>query len=631
MLINCVCINFEICTLACKTNKLQLSSLRNDGFLVGVHILLIFTQSCDNYSKVLIKRLILLLTILALGLVIYDFGYTQDRSEQLLIFNAYFILTLIFAILESYRLYKGHIPFNLFYFIRLVLPYTAFSVILVDLFYWGESLRAAVARNEGWFFANILLLVLYGMSNFARLLYRRNFSPAVIFVSSFLIVIFFGTLFLKLPNATNAGITWLDAIFTITSAVSVTGLAVVDTPTTFTIMGQTVIMVCIQLGGLGMLTLTAFFAYFFKGKSSYVEGLFIRDFLSSDQFEGLLGLAMKIVSLTLGIELIGAFSIYVNLPAAEFDSFFDKLFFSLFHSVSAFCNAGFSTLSNSLYEAPFRFNYNIHLTIAFLIIIGGLGFNIMFNVFILAKYAWLNWYNHFVVHLVAYRKAVRVATLNTRVVIFTTIVLLIVGTVAFALLEWNGTLREHPTLWGKLVTSFFGSVTPRTAGFNSVNMTELSRPIVLITILLMWIGASPASTGGGVKTSTFAVAIMNIYAVIRNKPRIEYAGREIPQDSVNRAFAIIVLSWFVIGLAFTIMAQAERSVPFLSILFECVSAYATVGLSLGITPQLSDISKITLIVTMFVGRVGAITILIGLIKDVDCKNYRYPRESVLIN
>lgn len=597
-----------------------------------VCILFIFTPiKATTCGRVLIRRIIQLLTSLALVLVIYDFGYVQNRREEILIFNAYFGLTLSFAILESYRLYKGQIPFNLFYFIRLVLPYTAFSVIAVDLLFWGESLRSAVARNEGWFFINILLLVFYGMSNIASLLYRRNFSPAIIFVSSFMIVIFFGTIFLKLPNATNAGITWLDAIFTITSAVSVTGLAVVDTPTTFTIMGQTVIMVCIQLGGLGMLTLTAFFAYFFKGKSSYVEGLFIRDFLSSDQFEGLLGLAMKIVLLTLGIEFIGAFFIYINLPEQEFDSFFDKVFFCAFHSTSAFCNAGFSTLTNSLYEAPFRFNYNIHLTIAFLIIIGGLGFSIMFNLFMLVKYAVLNWYNHFVVHLVAYRKAVRIATLNTRVVIFTTMILLIVGTIAFGVLEWNGVLKEHPTLWGKLVTSFFGSVTPRTAGFNTVNMAELSRPIVLVTILLMWIGASPASTGGGIKTSTFAVAIMNIYAVVRNKPRIDYAGREIPQDSVNRSFAIIVLSWFVIGIGFTVMAQAEGNIPFLSILFECVSAYATVGLSLGITPQLSDISKITLIVVMFVGRVGAITILIGLIKDVDCKNYRYPRESVLIN
>lgn len=579
----------------------------------------------------LIRRLIFLLTTLALGLVIYDFGYIQGRAEQLLIFNAYFALTLFFAVLESYRLYKGHIPFNFFYFIRLVLPYTAFSVIAVDFLYWGDSLQAAVTRNEGWFFANILLLVLYGMSNLAQLLYRRNFSPAVIFTSSFLIVIFFGTLFLKLPNATTQGITWLDAIFTITSAVSVTGLAVVDTRAAFTTMGQTVIMVCIQLGGLGMLTLTAFFAYFFKGKSSYVEGMFIRDFLSSDQFEGLLGLAMKIVLLTLGIEMLGAFSIYINLPDAEFDSFFDKVFFSVFHAVSAFCNAGFSTLSNNFYETTFRFNYNIHLTIAFLIIIGGLGFNIMFNLTKLLKYALLNSYNHFVVHLIAYRKAVRIATLNTRIVALMTIVLLIFGTVAFGALEWNGVLREHPTWWGKLVTAFFGAVTPRTAGFNTVNMVELSRPIVLITILLMWIGASPASTGGGVKTSTFAIAMMNIFAVIRNKPRIDYAGREIPQDSVNRAFAIIVLSWLVIGLAFTIIAQAERNVPFLAILFECVSAYATVGLSLNLTPQLSDLSKMTLIVVMFVGRVGAITILIGLLKEADYKNYRYPRESVLIN
>ncbi|AEE54041.1 TrkH family potassium uptake protein [Haliscomenobacter hydrossis] len=577
------------------------------------------------------RRVIQLFTLSALGLVIYDFGFTQDPIKEIFLLNAYFFLTLAFTVLESYRLYKKQIPFTFFYFVRLILPFTAFTVIAIDWIVQQESFRAAVMRNEGWFFANILLLVLYGMSNIASRLYRRSFSPAVIFVSSFMIVIFFGTLFLMLPNATNNGIRFIDAIFTITSAVSVTGLAVVDTRAAFTTMGQTIILVCIQLGGLGMLTLTAFFAYFFKGKSSYVEGLFIRDFLSSDQFEGLLGLAMKIVFLTFGIELTGAFLIYINLPQQEFRSFFDMVFFCVFHSVSAFCNAGFSTLTNGLYEAPFRFNYNIHLTIAFLIIIGGLGFSIMFNLFILMKHTLTSWYKHFIVHLVFYRQAVRVATLNTRVVIFTTVVLLIVGTIAFAFFEWNGVMQEHKTLWGKFVTAFFGSVTPRTAGFNTVNMTELSRPTILVTILFMWIGASPASTGGGIKTSTFAIAIMNIFAVVRSKPRIEYAGREIPQDSVNRAFAIIVLSWFVIGIGFTVIAQFERNIPFLSILFECVSAYATVGLSLGITPQLSDISKITLIVVMFVGRVGAITILIGLIKDVDCKNYRYPRESVLIN
>lgn len=579
----------------------------------------------------LIRLIIQLLTSLALVLVIYDFGFTQDPRQALILLNYYFFVTLAFTILESYRLYKGHIPFNFFYAIRLILPFTAFSVIIIHWITHREGFSQAIERNEGWFFANILLLVFYGMSSISRLVYRRNFSPAVIFVSSFGIVIFFGTLFLKLPNATTGGISWVNAIFTITSAVSVTGLTVVDTQTAFTTIGKVVILVCIQLGGLGMLTLTAFFAYFFKGKSSYVEGLFIRDFLSSDQFEGLLGLAMKVVMLTFGIELIGALCIYFSLPPALFTHFFDKVFFSVFHSISAFCNAGFSTLTNGLYEAPIRFNYNLHLAIAFLVIIGGLGFNIMFNLFVLLKHTLLNWYNHFVIHLRAYRQAVRVATVNTRIVVYTTAVLLIGGTIAYAVLEWNGVLKDHPTLWGKLVTAFFGAVTPRTAGFNTVNMVELGRPIVLVTILLMWIGASPASTGGGVKTSTFAVAIMNIWAVIRNKPRIDFAGREIPQDSVNRSFSIVVLSWFVIGLAFTIMSYVEPNIPFLSIIFECVSAYATVGLSLGITPQLSDISKITLIIVMFVGRVGAITILIGLIKEVDYKNYRYPRESVLIN
>jgi Trk-type K+ transport system membrane component len=252
-------------------------------------------------------------------------------------------------------------------------------------------------------------------------------------------------------------------------------------------------------------------------------------------------------------------------------------------------------------------------------------------VFTYLKVKILSLYKKYIVKAENYQKSINIITLNTKIVLYTSLILIVVGTTAFFVGEYNNTLLDHESLYGKFITAFFGGTTPRTAGFNTVDMSVLTMPTVLIILLLMWIGASPASTGGGIKTSTFALAIMNIYSTVSGKNRIEVGTREIPQDSVNRAFSIIAISLLVLGLSTFLISSIEKDMDFLKVAFECFSAYATVGLSLGITASLSSASKIVLIFVMFIGRVGAINILIGLLKQVQNLPYKYPKESVLIN
>lgn len=357
------------------------------------------------------------------------------------------------------------------------------------------------------------------------------------------------------------------------------------------------------------------------------------DFLGSDQFSDLLGLAKKVVVFTLIVETIGAVIIYCNLPALPTgNSIQERLFFSFFHAVSSFCNAGFSLLGNNLYDPLLRFNYNIHLVIGFLLVFGGLGYAVHFNVSDFLKYKFykfklaFNKSNYF-------REYPRVRlSLNAKIVIYTTIILIIVGWVSFMALEWNRpTLQEHTSLFGKLVVGFFASVSPRTAGFNTVDMAGLSTPFVFLTIMLMWVGASPASTGGGIKTSTFAVAVLNIFQSLTGREKMHMAHREIEQQSVNRAFAIISLSLIIIGSAIILLSIFEPKMNFLSLSFEVFSAYSTVGLSLGVTPTFSDAGKLILIAVMFIGRVGIFSILSGLLAHKEPPEYDFPEDSILIN
>ena len=458
---------------------------------------------------------------------------------------------------------------------------------------------------------------------------KQYLNPAQLFILSFIMIILAGTALLLLPRATQDGISFIDALFTSTSAVCVTGLIVVDTGSYFTKFGQTIIMILIQLGGLGIMTFTSYFSYFFRGSSSYENQLMLQDMTNTEKIADVFSTLKKIILLTFIIKAIGAACIYISLDQNLISSTNERLFFSAFHTVSGFCNAGFSTLSNSLYETGFRFNYPLHLTIAFLFVIGGIGFPILFNFYKYLKHLVLN-------RLFAGSNSERPAyapwiiNLNTRIVLITTLILIVTGTVTFYLFEYNNTLAEH-NWFGKIVTAFFGAATPRTAGFNTVDTSALHFSTIMIVFLLMWIGASPASTGGGIKTSTFAIGTLNYLSIAIGKKRIELFHREIADISVRRAFAIISLSLVVIGASVFLVATFDSEKDLLHIAFECFSAYSTVGLSLGITADLSSASKMVIIFTMFIGRVSMLTILIAVLRRVKHFKYHYPTEEILIN
>ena len=476
----------------------------------------------------------------------------------------------------------------------------------------------------------IFLLFFIDLSRLSIGINKLSIHPALIFILSFLILIGVGTLLLKLPNATTSGISWVDAMFTATSAVCVTGLIVVDTATAFTPLGQTFIMVLFQIGGLGMMTFTSFFGFFFKGGQSLQSELFLKDYINEDNIGQVGSTLVKIIVFTLGIEALAAIMIYFSLPEYLFSGMQDQFFFSVFHSISAFCNAGFSTLSLGLYEEGFREQYNVHLILAFSIILGGFGFPVIVAYFQVVKGLFNRWFNlitekeHFFHHIP------RLINVNTKLITYTTIILLIVGFVTYWIFEQDHSLKGLSG-YGKVVTAFFGSVTPRTAGFNTVDMRSMAIPTVLIYLILMWIGASPGSTGGGLKTSTFAVAVLNAFSVAKGKDRVEVFKRQLDPDTVNKAFAVILLSFLVIGTGVFLVLWFNPELAILDVAFEIFSAFSTVGLSLGITGQLSVGSKIVVSVIMFLGRVGTLTVLVAFVKKARTLRYKYPREGVFIS
>ena len=389
-------------------------------------------------------------------------------------------------------------------------------------------------------------------------------------------------------------------------------------------------MFLIQIGGLGIMTFASYFSFFFRSGASYENQMYMSEMTNVDKLDDVFNVLKKIILVTFSIEAFGALLLFTSINKSVVHGFGHRVFFSVFHSVSAFCNPGFSPLKNNLFEITFRFNYFFQIVIALLIITGGLGFPIIFNLWKFVIYKIGNIFKR----LLRIREKTYlpwVLNLSSKVIISTTIILLVSGTLFFMIFEYNNTLTVHKNLFGKLVVAFFGSVTTRTAGFNSVDTAAMTIPMTLIFILLMWIGASPASTGGGIKTSTIAVAFMNVLSIARGKKSLEVFGREISQVSINKSFAIILLSLMVIFIASFGLSIFDPEKNLLSIVFEVVSAYATVGLSRGITGSLTDPSKIILVITMFLGRVGMITFLMAFIKKSNKTKYRYPAEDLLIN
>jgi len=570
-------------------------------------------------------------SFIALLVAIYDLGFKQEELQEAQLNSFYYIVLIIgaAAILCRYFIFKVKIPTKI-KVLDIILGILLLLLSIVKTNVLMDNIPALQFLNKmAYMYLAAMVYFIRELATIDFNFHKTYLNPAQLFISSFLGIIAIGTGLLMLPKATHAGISLLDALFTSTSAVCVTGLIVVDTGTYFTTFGQTILIFLMQLGGLGVMTFASYFSYFFRGQTSFENQLLLKDATNSERIGEVFGVLKKILSIAFLTEVIGAGLIYLSITRNELELISDRLFFSVFHAVSSFNNAGFSTLENSLYEPEFRFNYSLHMIIAVLFILGGIGFPIVLNLYKYLKYS----LEDLLRKLNNQRPlpyAPWVINLNTRIVIVTTIILLSTGTLGFYLLEYNNTLAEHDG-YGKIITAFFGASTPRTAGFNTVDMQALNISTLLLIFMLMWIGASPASTGGGIKTSTIAVAALNFISLGKGKDRIEVYKREVSKNSIRRAFAIISLSLMIISIAIFMMSIFDKNVPIVNLAFEAFSAYSTVGLSTGITAGLSSSSRIVLIFTMFIGRVSMLTLLIALLRKAKHLNYRVPTDEILIN
>ncbi|OUO15492.1 TrkH family potassium uptake protein [Odoribacter splanchnicus] len=516
-----------------------------------------------------------------------------------------------------------------------VLNILLYLTLIPVIFFEPES----GALKYFWLFLNnrifqlilLLLLSLLRLSSGVIGLLGKRTNPSLILAGSFFLIICIGTGLLMLPRCTVDGISWVNALFVSTSAVCVTGLVPVDVATTFTSLGQLVIIILIQIGGLGVMTLTCFFAMFFMGNTSVYNQLAVRDMISSDSLSSLLSTVIYILFFTLVIEGAGMLVLFLSIHGTLGMTMQQEMVFAAFHSISAFCNAGFSTLSENLGNPLVMQHHNLlYITISVLIILGGIGFPILVNFKHIAGYH-LKRLFYFIRTGKRDRQRIRhLYNLNTKIVLLTTLILLTGGTIAILLFEWNGAFAgmSMPDKW---VQAFFNATCPRTAGFTSIGLTSFSLQSLLLMLLLMFIGGAAQSTAGGVKVNAFAAAVLSLFAVIRGKSRVEVFRRQLSVDSIRRSNATLVMYLMILFLGVFVLSVLEPHASLLALVFECTSALSTVGSSLGLTPALGEAGKLFVSLLMFIGRVGVITIVLGFVPPQKHTKYKYPDDNLIIN
>lgn len=440
-------------------------------------------------------------------------------------------------------------------------------------------------------------------------------KPIQFVVLSYLLVITVGATILWLPISSQKGqfTPFIDALFTATSATCVTGLVVKDTGTYWSIFGQMVILLLIQIGGLGYMTIATFFPIILGRKVGLIDRIRLAETLNLSSLKGIMLLA-KYVFFTVAImEGLGALLLFLRFVFLM--PVYKALYFALFHSVSAFCNAGFDIMGS--FSGPFssltyfRGDLLVNLTVCTLIIIGGIGFPVIAN-------------------LIRHLGRKEPLELHTKIVLRFTAVLLILGTLAVFGLEYNNphTLGSLP-LWEKALTAFFQAVTPRTAGFNTLDINAMNVGTLMFLVILMFIGASPGGTGGGVKTSSIAVILATIKSTVRGYSETVLFGRQIPSYLVRKAFSIVALSFFLVCLV-SLGISLFEPYAFPALLFEVTSGFGTVGLSTGITPSLTTAGKLFIIFTVFSGRVGILTLVTALILKRKETRIGYPQEEIIV-
>ncbi|GFZ30532.1 potassium uptake protein, TrkH family [Clostridium zeae] len=414
---------------------------------------------------------------------------------------------------------------------------------------------------------------------------------------------------LPISSQDGSATDFIDSLFTSTTAVCVTGLVTLDTGTHWNYFGKTVIMILIQVGGLGFMSFATLIAILIGKKITLKERLVMQEAMNTFGIQGLVKMVRYILIFTFSVEGLGAL-LYSTQFIPEF-GWLKGIYYSIFHSVSAFCNAGVDLLGDFRSLTIYYNNSVIILTTAALIIIGGLGFTV-----------WMEIYNF---------KGIKKLSFHSKMVILITTVLVFGGALLMFLFEFNnpGTMRSM-NLKDKLVNSFFASVTPRTAGFKSIYTANMTPAGKLLTIILMFIGGSSGSTAGGIKTTTFGILIFTLISTIKGREDTEVFKKRVSKETVYKSFAIFSIALALVLSVTMVLSITEVSAPFESLLYEATSAFGTVGLTLGLTPKLSLIGKMLIILTMYLGRVGPLTVAVAITKVKKKQNYKYPEDKILV-
>lgn len=436
-------------------------------------------------------------------------------------------------------------------------------------------------------------------------------NPVQILALGFIMLIIIGTILLSLPIASASGesTSVLDSLFTATSAVCVTGLITLDTATYWNYFGKTVIIILIQVGGLGFMTFASLLFIIMKKKITLRERLVMQESLNTFNLQGLVRLVKYILAFTFSAELLGA--AILSTQFIPMYGIVKGIYYSIFHAISAFCNAGFDLMGNFSSVTSLNSNSVILLVLGILIIVGGIGFSV-----------WSEVYN---------AKGLKRLSTHAKLVILITGILLFGGMILILIFEYtNPATLGGMGLKDKLVNSFFTSACPRTAGFNSIDLAEMTSASKFLTIIFMFIGGSPGSTAGGLKTTTFGLLVLTVICFVKGRENTEVFKKRFSKESVYKAFSLFFISLSVVIGVTMLLSITETGMNLEQLLFEATSAFATVGSTLGITTSLSSFGKIIIIITMYLGRVGTMTVVLALANRKKTTGYNYPEDKILL-
>ena len=571
----------------------------------------------------------IIVSLIAITAIIYQHGFPQtDYSLQLT--NSIIRTSLIFYILKFLtRIFYEFHPID---FIK----ENRFEAILLSLITFDQLVKVFTGANIVQQFMQVIgfpgihtyynlfiqfyfsLIIIVELGKAGRFIDYIHIGPSGLLALSFLLLIASGTGLLLLPEMTVSGISQIDAFFTSTSACCVTGLAVVDTPTCFTLKGKTVLMLLMQLGGLNIIAFATLFASFHRNSGGIRMQSLIKDIVSTDKLSDTRGLLRKIFIYSIFIEITGATFLFLTWPnELQFNGLGEKIYFSVFHAVSAFNNAGFALFTNNMYDISIRHAYNLHLVIATLIFLGGIGFIVLEDIFAMRN--------------IRERRKIKWKRLqaHSRIALYTSGILIVVGAIIFYLVEFRHSISGYG-IYGSIVSSLFQSVTCRTAGFNSVDIGQLGQPVIFFMMFLMFIGASPGSTGGGIKTTTFSVLLRSAISTIKGRQSVEIVKHTISNATISKAYSIALFSISLIFISTFFLSVSEPDKDIIDLLFEEISAFGTVGLSTGITASLSDAGKSIIILSMYIGRIGTLTLAMALTKRIVYAKYRYSEINVIV-